>query len=174
MDRKEKEALIAEMQGKFKKADAAFIAEYQGIKAIDMNDIRKSFRESSVEFKVVRNTLARRAMAGSDSEVLKDHLNGPVAIVFSYKDAAGAAKKLTDFAKDRPSLKIRLGALGKKVINISEIKALAELPSREVLISKMLGSMKSPVTGFVGVLSGIQRKFLYALNAVKDKKASAG
>lgn len=174
MDKKAKESIVEAVREKFAKSKATFITEYQGIKAVEMNEIRKAFRDSSVEMKILRNTLAKRAITGSDAEVLSDKLAGPVAIVFSYKDAAAAAKKLTEFAKEKPNLKIRAGSLGKKVISINEIKALAELPPREVLLAKLLGSMKSPATGFVGVLSGVQRKFLYALNAVKDKKAQQG
>lgn len=174
LDRKAKELTVETVRAKFAKANATFIAEYQGIKAVEMNEIRKAFRDSSVEMKILRNTLAKRAITGSDAEALAGNINGPVAIVFSYKDAAAAAKKLTEFAKEKPKLKIRAGSLGKKVISISEITALAELPPREVLLAKLLGSMKSPVTGLVCVLSGVQKKFLYALNAVKDAKAAEG
>lgn len=167
-----KEKLVAELQGKFSRAGAAFIAEYQGMKAVDMSEIRKLLRDASIEFKIVRNTLARRAIKGLPAEVISKDLKGPVALIFSYKDAALAAKKLTEFAKEKPTLKIMLGALGGKVISLSDIKGLAELPSREVLIARLLGSMQSPATGLVIVLGGVQRKFLYALNAIKDKKAA--
>lgn len=173
LDRTGKAKLIDDIKGKFQKAGATFIAEYQGIKAVNMNEIRKTLRDSSIEFKVVRNTLARRAIAGTDAEHLGEHLKGAVALVFSYKDAAAAAKKLTEFSKDQPNLKLRLATLGKKVIGPEEIKWLAELPSREVLLARLLGSMKSPVSGFVCVLGGVQRNFLYALTAIQGKKGAA-
>ncbi len=173
-NRAAKEKLVNDIRDKFSRAGAAFIAEYQGIKAVDMNEIRKSLRDASIEFRIVRNTLARRAIKGASAEVIAKDLKGAVALIFSYKDAALAAKKLTEFAKDKPNLKIRLGALGGKVISLSEIKGLAELPPREALIAMLLGAMSAPATGFVCVISGIQKKLLYALNAVKDRKAAQG
>jgi len=172
LDRTDKAKVVEEVQESFKKANATFIAEYQGIKAMDMNEFRKILRDASMEFRVIRNTLARRAVQGTPVETITGQLKGPTAIAFSYKDAAAAAKALVQFAKDQPKLKIKAGTLGAKVISADEIKGLAELPSREVLLAMMLGSMKSPMSGIVGVLSGVPRKLLYALNAVKDSKAA--
>lgn len=173
MEKSQKVNLVEEVQDKFKRANATFIAEYQGIKAQDMNEFRANLRNCSMDFKVVRNTLARRAVKGTPIESLASELKGPTAIAFSYSDAALAAKTLVQFAKDQPKLKLRIGTLGNKVISVAEIKGLAELPSREVLLARMLGSMKAPMTGIAGVLAGVPRKFLYLLNAVKDQKAAA-
>jgi len=173
LEKSKKASVVEEVQEKLKKANATFIAEYQGIKAQSMNEFRASLRKSSMDFKVVRNTLARRAVKGTPIESIGAQLKGPTAIAFSYDDAAAAAKLLVQFAKDQPKLVLKLGTLGDKVISVAEIKGLAELPSREVLLGKMLGSMKSPMSGIVGVLSGVPRKLLYALNAVKDQKAAA-
>ncbi len=172
MNRSEKVELVEEIQRNFKKAGATFIADYQGIKAVEMNDFRKSLRDASIDFVVVRNTLARNAVKGTELESVSGELKGPTAIAFSYKDAAAAAKALTQFAKTQPRLKLRVGTLGPRVIGLEEIKGLAELPPREVLLGRLLGSMKSPTTGLVMVLSGVPRKLLYALNAIKDKKAA--
>ncbi len=174
MEKSEKAILVEELRDKFSRANATFLAEYQGIKANDMDGIRKSLRDGSIDFKVVRNTLARRAVAGTGLEGISGSLKGPTALIFSYKDAAAAAKAVTQFAKEQPKLKLLLGTLGNKVIAVQDIKGLAELPSREVLLGKLLGSLNSPVTGFVMVLSGVQRKFLYALNAIKDAKGAQG
>lgn len=173
MTRADKTKLVEGIREKFLKADAAFLTEYQGIQATKMSDFRRGLKEASVEFKVVRNTLARLAVDGTDAAHMKELFKGPVAMVFSYGDAAGAAKKLTEFAKDNPKLKVLAGTLGAKPITMEEIKGLAELPSREVLLAKMLGSMTSPVSGLVGVLSGVPRKLLYALNAIQGQKAAA-
>ena len=172
MDRTDKAKVVEEVQESFKKANATFIAEYQGIKAQDMNEFRANLRNASMDFKVVRNTLARRAVKGTPIESLASELKGPTAIAFSYSDAALAAKTLVQFAKEQPKLKLRIGTLGNRVISVQEIKGLAELPSRDVLLARMLGSMKAPMTGIAGVLAGVPRKFLYALNAVKDAKAA--
>ncbi|MBW7957822.1 MAG: 50S ribosomal protein L10 [Deltaproteobacteria bacterium] len=174
MDRTEKTRIIEEVQESFRKANATFIAEYQGIKALEMNEFRKALRDASMEFRVVRNTLARRAVQGTQIESMAADLKGPTAIAFSFKDAAAAAKALVEFTKTQPKLKLKTGTLGARVLSIADIKGLSELPSREVLLGKMLGSMKSPVTGMAVVLSAVPKKLLYALNAVKEKKAEAG
>ena len=171
MNRTEKEKYVEDIRDKFRRANATFLAEYRGMKAIEMNEFRRALREAGVEFRVVRNTLARRAIGGTPSERLSERLNGPVAVAFSFRDAALAAKKLTAFAKDSPSLKFMGGTLGPRLLVAEDIKRLAELPSREVLIGMLLGSMNSPIAGFVGVLGGVHRKLLYALNAVASKKS---
>jgi len=172
LDRTEKTRIVEEVQESFRKANATFIAEYQGIKALEMNEFRKALRDASMEFRVVRNTLARRAVQGTLVEGVTADLKGPTAIAFSYNDAAAAAKALVEFAKTQPKLKLKTGTLGGKVLSIDDIKGLSELPSREVLLAKMLGSMMSPVTGMAVVLSAVPKKLLYALNAVREKKAA--
>ncbi len=172
MEKTQKVKLVEELQDKLKRANATFIAEYKGIKAIEMNEMRKALRAASIDFKIVRNTLTRLAVKGTPVEKLSEHLKGPMAIAFSYKDAAAAAKALTQFASAQPNLKIKMGTLGQKVIGLNEIKGLAELPPRQVLLGMLLGSMKAPVSGFVRVLGGVPTKLLYALNAIKDKKAA--
>jgi len=172
LDKSTKVKVVEEIQEKFKKANATFIADYKGLKALEMDEIRKALRESSIDFKIVRNTLAKRSIQGTELEPLSENFKQSTAIAFSYKDAAAAAKTLVQFSKDKPNLKLRVGTLGTKVINLAEIQGLAELPPREVLLGKLLGSLSSPATGFVMVLSGVPRKFLYALNAIKDQKAA--
>ncbi len=168
MNKTEKAALVDDIRGKFEKADAVFLAEYRSLKADVMNDFRKDLRAASVEFKIVRNTLAARAVTGTVGEQLSEYFNGPVALVFSFKDAALAAKKLTEFAKDNPGFKFRAGVLGTDLIGVDEIKGLAALPSRDVLLGKLLGSISSPMSGFVRVLSGLPRSLVYTLNAIKE------
>ena len=171
MNRTEKTELVDAIREKFERAGAIFLAEYSSIKADVMSEFRKDLRDASVEFKIVRNTLARRAVSGTAAEHLSEHFNGPVALVFSYEDAALAAKKLTEFAKDNPGLKFRAGVLGTELIGAGEIKGLAALPSRDVLLGKLLGSISAPMSGFVGVLSGLPRSLVYTLNAIKEVKA---
>ena len=173
MKKDAKVKLIGELQDKFARAGATFIAEYKGIKAVEMNELRKAMRAASVDFKIVRNTLARRAVKGAGLETVSGHLKGSTAVAFSYKDAARAAKLLVQFAKDQPNLKIRMGTLGAQIIGLAEIKGLAELPSREVLLAKLIGSMKSPSSGLVCVLAGVTKKFVCVLNAIREQKASA-
>jgi large subunit ribosomal protein L10 len=171
LERAEKERLVEDIRGRLEKARAIFIAEYKGIKANEMNELRKTLRDASIDLKIVRNTLARRAVKGTATERISDQLTGSTAMAFSYGDAALAAKMLVQFAKERPNLKLRLCALGEKVIGPEDIRGLAELPSREVLLARLLGSVSSPLSGFARVLSGVPRNFLYALNAIQGAKA---
>ena len=134
LKRVEKQKQVEDIKKKFGRAQAAFIAEYKGVKAMGMNEIRNSLRAASVELKVVRNTLAIRAVKGTAAEPLALHLKGAAAIIFSYKDAVLAAKKLMGFASEQPNLKLRAGLLGDKLIGLKEIKSLSELPSRDVLL----------------------------------------
>ncbi|HXI09751.1 MAG TPA: 50S ribosomal protein L10 [Thermodesulfobacteriota bacterium] len=172
MDKSAKVKVVEDLQENFSKATATFVADYKGLKALEMDEIRKALRDASIDFKVVRNTLARRAIKGTELETVSGNLKESTAIAFSYKDAAAAAKTLVQFSKEKPNLKLRVGTLGAKVITLAEIQGLAELPPKDVLLGKLLGSMKSPTTGLVMVLSGVPRKFLYALNAIKDRKAA--
>ena len=172
MEKSVKKKVVKDLQDKFGEARAAFIADYRGITANDMAEFRRSLRDNSNEFKVVRNTLAKRALDGTPAEPLTEHFVGTTAIVFSYSDAVSAAKTLTDFSKEKP-FKLKGALLGEKVLSLDEVKALADLPSREELLAKMVGSMNSPLTGLVGVLSGVPRKLVYALNAVKAQKEGA-
>lgn len=172
MDKSAKVKVVEELQQNFTKANATFVADYKGLKALEMDEIRKALRDASIDFKVVRNTLARRAIKGTELETISGNMKESTAIAFSYKDAAAAAKTLVQFSKEKPNLKLRVGTLGAKVISLAEIQGLAELPPKDVLLGKLLGSMKSPTTGLVMVLSGVPRKLLYALNAIKDQKAA--
>ncbi|MFQ5354050.1 MAG: 50S ribosomal protein L10 [Thermodesulfobacteriota bacterium] len=172
MRRTEKEEYVKDLQEKLDRSGATFIAEYRGIKAVEMTDFRKSMRDASTDFKVVRNTLAMRAIEGRDEEGLGEFMDRPVALAFSYKDAALSAKTLIAFAKDHKELKPLAVIMGGKVAGPEDIESLATLPSREVLLGKLLGSLSSPASNLVGVLGGVQRKFLFALKAIADNKSA--
>lgn len=171
--RQEKEALVEQMREKIGRADAAFLADYRGIESNDMNELRKSLRNADVDFVIMKNTLARIALKGTACEPMSNELKGTMAIALSFKDAAAAAKQLTDFAKDEPNLDIKMAVLGGKTIDLEGVKALAELPSREELIAKLLGCMSNIPGSFVGVLAAVPRQFVYTLNAIKDAKQDA-
>ncbi|MCK4739391.1 MAG: 50S ribosomal protein L10 [Deltaproteobacteria bacterium] len=170
MKKQDKISQVEEFQEKFSKADAAFIASYNGIDALDMTSLRGSLRESSVELKILRNTLAKRAVIGTPYESLSEHFVGPVAVALSYKDAALAAKTLTSFAKEQPLFELKVGALGEKTLELAEIKSLSELPSRDELLAKLVGVLSNVPGSFVRVLSGVPRNFVNVLSAIKKKK----
>ncbi len=171
--RQEKEALVEQFREKIGRADAAFLADYRGIGSNSMNELRKGLRGADVEFTIMKNTLARIALKDTPCEPLSAELKGTMAIALSFRDAAAAAKELTVFAKDEPNLDLKMAVLGGKVIDLDGIKALAELPSREELLAKLLGCMNNIPGSFVGVLAAVPRQFVYALNAIKDAKQDA-
>lgn len=170
MQREEKNKLVSELHEKFKKAKAAFIADYKGLKVEQVTALRKSLRDSKVDFRVVKNTLAKIAIKDAGAEPLNDYFEGTTAVAMSYADPVAAAKVLTQFAKDEPKFRLKVGLLGGKIVNLNEIKALAELPSREILLAKFVGMLNAVPTNLVGVLSGVPRKFVYTLAALQAKK----
>ena len=128
------------------------------------------FRESGVVYKVLKNTYIKRAADELGITGLDADLNGPTAVAFGIQDPAAPAKILKEFIADKKKMTVKCGIVDKQYIDANGVKALADLPSREVLIAKMLGSMNAPITGLVSVLGGTVRKLLYALNAVADSK----
>lgn len=175
MKREEKERLVGELKDRFQRAGATFLVDFTGVKVERITGFRKTLREVSVELRVVRNTLARRAVKGSPAESAEGCFDGATAVAFSFKDAAAAAKALTRFAKEDASIKLKAATLGAKLLGPGEIKALAELPSREELIAKFLGVLNNAPAGLVGVLSAVPRSLVYALDAVrKSKEATTG
>jgi len=172
LDRNDKEEYVKDLREKLDRSEATFITEYIGIKSVDMTAFRQTMREADTGFKVVRNTLAKRALEGRDEAELAEFLDRPVALAFSFKDAAASAKTLVEFAKDHKELKPLAAVMAGRMIGAEDIKALATLPPREVLLAKLLASLNSPATGLVAVLSGVQRKFLYTLNAIGENKAN--
>jgi large subunit ribosomal protein L10 len=174
LDRARKEELVGELHDKFNSAEAVFLMEYRGITVGDLTKLRRELRDASVEFKVVRNTFAKIALGDTPIEEIKDQFVGPVAVAFSTKDAAAAAKALKSFSKEEPKLKFKLGTLGAKVLQMSEIDNLATLPSRDELLAKLVGSLNGVPTSLVGVLSGVPRKLLYTLKAIGPCSGSGG
>ena len=170
MDRAEKQVEIANLADKFQRAKAVFIADYKGMNVEQVTSLRKELRTQKLEMKVVKNSLALRALGSTPYQsVLADDLVGTNAVIFSYSDPVAPAKTLTKFAGDFEHLSLKGGALEGKRLNQAAIKALAELPSREVLLGKMLGSMNAPASNLVGVLAAVPRSVVNVLNAYKQK-----
>lgn len=168
----EKKAVVAEVSGKLTGAQAAMLAEYRGLSVAQMTQLRRKAYDGQVYLRVVKNTLARRAVEGTSFECLKDQMTGPLAFAVSA-DPVAVAKILSEFAKDNEALKIKAGAMGGKLMSLDQIKALAVLPGREQLLAQLLGTMQAPVQKFVQTLNEVPAKFVRALAAVRDAKASA-
>ena len=157
LNRSEKQAVVEEVTGLAAKAQTLVMAEYRGITVADMTKLRSAARSNGVNLSVLKNTLARRAVAGSAFEVVGDQMTGPLIYGFS-EDAVAAAKVVADFAKTNDKLVIRGGAFGGKALDVNGVKQLANIPSKEVLLSQLLGLMQSPVSRTARVLAALAAK----------------
>jgi len=172
LNRDNKQELVTEMHERLARAKAVFLADFRGMDVGKATILRNELRSASVEYKVFKNTLLERASQGTDMECLSPYLTGPTAIAISYDDPVGAAKVLSKFAKDpQGKFVLKVGVLSGKLLDVKQIQALADLPSREVLIAKMLGSMQAPATNFVGVLAALPGSLVRALDAIRAQKA---
>ena len=157
LNRSEKQAVIDEVTGLAAKAQTLVMAEYRGITVADMTRLRSQARDKGVNLSVLKNTLARRAVAGSAFDVLSDQMTGPLIYGFST-DAVAAAKVVADFAKTNDKLVIRAGAMAGKVLDVNGVKQLANIPSKEVLLAQLLGLMQSPISRTARVLAALAEK----------------
>jgi large subunit ribosomal protein L10 len=157
LNRSEKQAVIDEVTGLAATAQTLVMAEYRGITVADMTKLRSQAREQGVTLSVLKNTLARRAVAGSAFDVLSDKMTGPLIYGFST-DAVSAAKVVADFAKTNDKLVIRAGAMAGKFLDVNDVKQLASIPSKEVLLAQLLGLMQSPISRTARVLFALAEK----------------
>ena len=172
MNKETKQQLVAEMHDKLQRAKAVFLADFRGMNVGQATTLRDELRKAAVEYKVVKNTLLELASKGTDKESLSSHYAGPTAIALSYDDPVAAAKVLSKFAKEATvPFALKAGVLSGKAMSVADIQALADLPSREVLLAKLLGSLNAPASNFVGVLAAVPGSFVRVLNALKEKKA---
>jgi len=167
---KEKETIVEDLHEKFSRSETVIMTQFSGLDVNDADELRKKLREAGAELKVSKNTLFKRALHGTQAEVLSDWFSGPNAVAFAYGDPVSMAKVIVEFAKKREVLKIQSGVLDGKLIDVAQIHALSELPSREVLLAKLLSVFVAVPTSFVRALSGIPQKLLYALKAIEDQR----
>lgn len=173
MNKQSKEAVVAEFSGKLAEAKAAFLADYRGLTVEQANDLRRKLRAAGVEYRVVKNTLLRRAAKDTPAACLDDYLVGPTAIALATDDPVAPAKALVEFAKDSKVFELKAGMLDGKLLTLDDIRALSDLPSREQLLAKILGSLNAPATNLVGVFAAVPRSFVQVLAAIKDQKEAA-
>lgn len=166
----EKEIIVEELKEKFENSTVAILADYRGLNVAEATRLRRRLRDAGCEFKVAKNTLVGLVAKQHGLDELTPYLEGPVGIAFG-SDPVAPAKVLSDFIREAKKMEIKAGVLEGKVIDAKAIKALADLPSREVLLAKVLGGMQAPLYGFAGVLSGTLRSFVYALEAVRKQQA---
>jgi len=158
-NRELKEAKVAEIKEKLEKSKSVVISKYQGLNVEEDTVLRKTLREAGVEYKVYKNSLVTLAAKELKLDGIVEYLEGPVTIAFGYEDVTLAARLLNDFAKTHKQLELKAGIVEGEIYNTDKINQLATIPSKEVLIGKLLGSIKSPLSNFA-----------YLLNAIKDSK----
>jgi len=166
----DKEQLVAGLTTQVKECDALFLAHYKGLTFPQLTEIRTVVKSQGSDFKVVKNTLLKIALNNNGIDSMDSYLVEPTSCAIVKGDVAAVAKIMKKYTKSLDKFEIKAGLLDGNVLTASDVNVLAELPSREVLLGKMLGSMNAPVANFVSLLANIPRSLLYALNAVKDKK----
>ena len=167
----QKKAVVAEVSEQLTKAQAVILVEYRGTQVGDMTQLRSKARTAGVYFRVLKNTLARRAIAGTPFAGLSEKMLGPLAYGISA-DPVAAAKILHEFAKENENFVIRGGAMANLVMTSKDIANLAKLPSREQLLAKLAGTMQVPITRFVRTLNEVPSKFVRTLAAIRDQKSA--
>lgn len=167
----EKKAVVAEVGAQVAQAQAVVVAEYRGVPVADMTNLRVQARKSGVYLRVLKNTLARRAVEGTPFAGLADQLVGPLAYGIS-KDPVAAAKVMHEFSKTNDKFIVKAGAMPNFVMSAKDVANLASMPSREELLAKLLGTMQAPITQFVRTLNEIPTRFVRGLAAVRDKQAA--
>jgi large subunit ribosomal protein L10 len=171
--RQEKVAVVDEVTAKLNEASAVIVTEYRGMKVGQLAALRRQLRPVGGEYKVYKNTLARFAADNAGMPGLADLLVGPSGITFVTGDAAAVAKALRDASKANPLLVLKGGVIGGKVISAKDVEALADLPSREVLLAQFAGALQAPMAKMAGLLQAMPRNLAYGLKALIDQKSAA-
>jgi large subunit ribosomal protein L10 len=172
--RPEKVAVVAEVRERLEGADAALLTEYRGLNVKALADLRRQLRPAGGEYKVYKNTLVRFAAREMGANDLESLLTGPTAITFVKGDAAAVAKTLRDYARTNQALVVKGGMLGTKLLTAADVQALAELPSRDVLLAQVAGAFQAPLTKLAGLLQALPRNFAYGLKALIDQGGASG
>jgi large subunit ribosomal protein L10 len=174
MPRPEKVAAVEEIRTKLQSARAAVLTEYRGLKVAELADLRAALRAADAEYKIFKNTLARRAAEEAGLSELTPLLDGPTAIAFVRGDAVLVAKALRDYARTNPALVLKGGMLGTRVIRSEDVVALADIQPREVLLARIAGGLQAPLTKAAGLFQAFTRNMAYGLKALIDQRVAAG
>jgi large subunit ribosomal protein L10 len=174
MARPEKVAVVEEIREKLAASDAAVLTEYRGLKVGELAELRGALRPAGAEFKIFKNTLARRAAEEAGLPDLVPMLGGPTAITFVTGDAVTAAKALRDFAKAHEALIVKGGLLGSATLTAGDLLALADVPPRDVLLAKLAGAFQAPLVKAAGLFQAFPRNFAYGLKALVDQRIAGG
>jgi len=170
----QKEQTIERLRERLDGAKCLYVTDFTGLDVASMTELRARLTDARVEYLVVKNTLARRALSGGPFAELAEHMTGPNAFAVSREDVVTAAKILTDFAKERERPQIKAGAIEGQVISLEEIRRIASLPPREQLLAEVVGRARAPIAGLVFVLHGLLTKFVRTVEAVRVQRDADG
>jgi large subunit ribosomal protein L10 len=173
MNRSDKEAIVAEVADKVARATAMYFADFTGLTVGEASELRREFRKAGIEYTVVKNTLAKKALeqvTGYDR--VYEKLVGPTGIAFSYDDAVAPAKIIKKFSEKSGKLKLKVAILEKQVFDGSKLDELSKLPTRGELMAGVLGSIQAPISGIVGAIGAVARDLVNVIDAIEKKKAA--
>jgi large subunit ribosomal protein L10 len=172
MNQTEKATIVAELTTKLQAATSVYVTDFTGLNVAQVSDLRRRLRKAGVEYVVIKNTLARRALSGATVSGLDDHLKGSTALALG-NEASSAAKVLTDFAKEHQKPQVKGGVVDGRAVTPAQIKRLASLPPRDVLLAELGAAMQAPMAGFLGALQALLSNFAGALEALKTQREGA-
>ena len=170
MNRQQKETVVSDFKKYFDESTAAFLVNYRGVTVESIQSLRKSLREGDAHLKITKARLMKLAVKDSDVSTLDESLKDQIGVVFASNDVAGTAKRLVDFSKGDENLKLVSGFFESRLMSLDEVKMLASLPSRDVLLAKVVQSMQYPLTSFVGLLNMMMIRFVVSLKKIEEKK----
>ncbi len=165
-----KEKQVNELKEKLDKVSSLILTDFRGLTVKEITDIRRRLKDANIEYKIIKNNFVLRAVKESDFETLTDYLQGPTAIAFGLNDPVIPAKILVDFIKEYKKFEVKAGIIQGKFFNDEEIKKVAKLPSREILLAQVVGGIQAPLSGLLNVLNGPIRALLNVLKAIEEKK----
>lgn len=170
LKKEEKGQLIEELKGRFSEAKAVILTDYKGMTVAELSELRRLLRGGGIDYRVVKNTLARVASQDTPLSVAKDAFKGPVAVAIGYSDPVATAKKVLEYSKKNEKLKLSGGVIEGKLFTAQEVKTIADLPPREVLLSMVAGAFQAPAGKLAAALSATVSSLAYALGALKAKR----
>ena len=174
MERGEKKAVVEQLREDLKDVQGIFLCNFNGLTVEKDTQLRSKMRENGARYEVVKNTLLKLAFADTDLAQVNDHLVGNTAIAHNKDDVVGLAKLIRDFAKENEAFNFKAGVVEGQVIQLQELDSLAEMPSKEELVSKMMYMLNFPVQGLATTLSGVSRKLVVALDQIRQQKENNG
>ena len=173
MSKTERQATVESLTELLKGSPNVFVTDFSGLNVLRMTELRRRLRGAGVEYVVVKNTLAQRAFAANGVHALDEHLAGPTGLVLSGTDAMAGAKVLTDFAREFEKPAIKIGLVDGRPVTPDQVKRLADLPPREVLLAQLAGYIQAPMAQFAGVMNGLLSQMVGALEALRAQRSAA-